>query len=68
VHFISCVYMIYISLKFPMCIIISYVNYNFLWQALNVQFISWAPWDPYVMTQNAKMNKDKVFEPVKELV
>ena len=37
-------------------------------QAINVQFISWAPWDPFVMTTNAHMNQDKAFEPVKALV
>ena len=39
-----------------------------VYQAINVQLISWAPWDPAVMTQNAKMAKDNRFAAVQDVV
>jgi len=35
-----------------------------VYQAINVQLISWAPWDPAVMTANAKMQQQNRFAAV----
>ena len=39
-----------------------------VYQALNVQFISWNPWDPAVMTMNGKMAREGRFRPYDNLV
>jgi hypothetical protein len=38
-----------------------------VYQAINVQLISWAPWDPFVLTQNAIMAKENRFASVGQL-
>ena len=39
-----------------------------VYRAINEQFISWAPWDPAVMTQNAKLAQQGHFQSVSQLV